>query len=196
MPENYNQNALSDARDMIDNFADAIAEQARDDKVSDDLFDDYLDGDDYHHTNHVDKEYSLSEADGILEQLSEDEETDTGLWEGLAPREAISAQAAYTYGNAVLRRWQSYIGELNELLDDVIGEDRREGFARLWILLVCNHKADNPESGPDGAMAYNALDRLSAGELDGVGIYADWLDEHEDKRATALRAAMAIEPTN
>ena len=56
---------------------------------------------DDNHENHVDKSYTLSEAAELLDDLDDYEETDEGLWEDLSPRDAISAQAAYTYGNAV-----------------------------------------------------------------------------------------------
>lgn len=114
---NYHGDAVSDARDTVRNFLDQICEQLADSgEASDDLFNDYADGDSYHHENHVDRFYNLSEAVEVLDQLSEFEETDSGLWEGLPPRDAIGAQAAYTYGNAVMTFWR-------EIIDDVNSDD-------------------------------------------------------------------------
>lgn len=114
---NYHDDAVSDARDTARNFLDEICEQLTDSgEASDDLFNDYAGGDSYHHENHVDRFYNLSEAAEVLDQLSEFEETDSGLWEGLPPRDAIAAQAAYTYGNAVITFWR-------EIIDDVNSDD-------------------------------------------------------------------------
>lgn len=79
----------------------------------------YPNGDEYHHLEHVDKEYDLLEAAMILEQLDKFEETDSGLWEGLEPRRAISCQAAYTYGNAVSYCFE----ELLQYIEDQLNSD-------------------------------------------------------------------------
>ncbi len=118
---NYRSDAMDDAQDTARNFCDKILEMVLDNgHVSDDLMNDYGSGDSYHHESHVDREYRLSEAADVLDQLSDCEETDSGLWEGLAPREAISAQAAYTYGNAVYGRFQKLVEKLND--DDELEE--------------------------------------------------------------------------
>ena len=99
----YVSEAITDAKNMALNFLEDIVESYvdNDGKASTDLFNDYPSGDEYHHEGHVDNEYDLTEAAMLLDQLSNFEETDSGLWEGLEPRKAISAQTAYTYGNAV-----------------------------------------------------------------------------------------------
>jgi ABC-type Zn2+ transport system substrate-binding protein/surface adhesin len=109
----YRSEAISDAADTAENFLDEIVEQLMDEgKASDDLQNDYDDS--YHHENHVDKDYDLQEAAQLLDDLSDYEETDYGLWMGLEPRRAIAAQAAYTYGNAVLSFFDQLIKEINE----------------------------------------------------------------------------------
>jgi hypothetical protein len=118
---NYRQEAISDAKDMASEFLDTIVEALMDDgQASDDAFNDYPNGDAYHHESHVDKAYNLQEAAQLLDDLDEFEETDDGLWDGLAPRDAIGAQAAYTYGNAVLSYFADLIREIND--DDDIEE--------------------------------------------------------------------------
>lgn len=113
--ENYLEDAQSDALSTIENFLDETVEQLREKgEASDDLLNDYSDGDSYHHENHVDKSYTLLESAQILDQLHRYEETDSGLWEGSEPRKAIEIQAAYTYGNAVYNLWRHLIGELNK----------------------------------------------------------------------------------
>lgn len=120
MTTDYRSEAKSDARETVENFISEIAEKlANRDEASDDLLNDYPNGDAWHHENHVDKSYDLTEAAELLDDLGDCEETDTGLWEGLAPREAISAQAAYTYGNAVYEQWRELIREINDAADEL-----------------------------------------------------------------------------
>ena len=131
------QDAKEDAADFVLNFKDEVLEQLLDKgEASDDFLNDYPGGDSYHHETHVDKWYSLSEADEVLSSLSEYEETDRGLWEGLEPRDALSAQAAYTYGNAVYSMAVDLVTEINDQAKRIIedfddeaeekGEDRDE----------------------------------------------------------------------
>lgn len=109
----YTEQAKSDARDMVDRFRVEIIDYLIDrGEASDDLFKDYDDS--YHHERHVDKYYDLTEAAEMLDELSGHTETDSGLWQGLEPKEAIGAQAAYTYGNAVLAEWRDLIAEIND----------------------------------------------------------------------------------
>ena len=119
MSTDYNKEAISDAVSTAREFLDQIVEKVCDgEDISDDLLNDYGTGDAYHHESHVDKEYGLADASDLLSQLSDHEETDTGLWEGQEPRKAIATQAAFTYGNAVMHHWQELIEELND--DNVI----------------------------------------------------------------------------
>jgi hypothetical protein len=119
--DNYVQNAVDDAAKTVKHFADAILDQLFDDgKASDDLLNDYDNGDAYHHEKHVDRAYRLLEAATLIDQLSDYEETDSGLWEGLQPKEAIGACAAFTYGNAVYGKWRELIEEINTEAADII----------------------------------------------------------------------------
>ena len=118
---NYFREAADDAADTVRNFADEILEQLLDKgEASDDLLNDYPNGDAWHHECHVDKEYSLLDAATLLDQLMDFAEEDSGLWEGLEPRRAISAQAAYTYGNAVYADWHELIESINSAAPDII----------------------------------------------------------------------------
>lgn len=143
---NWARDAEDDARHTVDEFEDEIVEQlVRDGEASDDLGNDYSGGDRYHHETHVDKEYSLMEAAEVLDQLSEHEETDSGLWEGLPPRDAVSAQAAYTYGNAVYEEWRELIRTINEA---ALGREVTEGQARRIVRAVAAGKAPPKPEGP------------------------------------------------
>lgn len=143
---NYREEAMSDAQYMAREFFDSIVEMLMEDgKASDDLYNDYPDGDSYHHESHVDKDYTLGESADILDQLSEDEETDTGLWEGLEPRRAIAAQAAYTYGNAVYSRWRRLIEDINDDLADLLDD-----YTNLETIIE-NELEEHRESAEDDA---------------------------------------------
>ena len=117
----YRNDAKEDAKSTVLEYLEDIVDSLIDNgEASDDLFNDYPNGDSYHHENHVDRYYSLLEAAECLDQLSRWEETDSGLWQGLEPREAIGAQAAYTYGNAVCDYWRDLINEINGDIADIL----------------------------------------------------------------------------
>ncbi len=116
----YAAEAASDAHDMAENFAEEMVTMWGDTRtISTDLNNDYHSGHRYHHETHTDRSYSLTEAAAVLDQLSRYEEDDSGLWEGLSPREAISAQAAYTYAAAVYAEWQTIVEDLQSELEDL-----------------------------------------------------------------------------
>jgi hypothetical protein len=120
---NYLRETANNAADTVRNFADEILEQLLDDgKASDDLLNDYPNGDAWHHENHVDKWYSIIDAATLIDQLDEFEETDSGLWEGQSFKEAIGTCAAFTYGNAVMSEWHDLIEKINEEAEGIIDE--------------------------------------------------------------------------
>ena len=103
-------------------------------EASSDLYNDYSNGDAWHHECHVDRGYSLMEAADLLDQLAEHVETDGGLWESLEPREAIGRQAAHTYGNAVYSAWIDLIAQINSEYQEWIEEDvDLDDAIREWI---------------------------------------------------------------
>jgi hypothetical protein len=114
----YQSEAISDAQSTAREYLDEILESYLDNggEASDDLLNDYGNGDAYHHESHTDKSYSLLEAAELLNELSDHEETDSGLWESQKPQEAVCSQAAYTYANAVMHYWK-------DLIDDINGDD-------------------------------------------------------------------------
>lgn len=117
----FSHEAREDAIDTVLFFREEIAEKIlQDGEASSDLYNDYDDGDRYHHETHVDRDYRLLEAAQLIDELSEHLETDYGLWEGLEPRKAIACQAAFTYGNAVLAEWHRLIEMIN-FLPEILG---------------------------------------------------------------------------
>jgi uncharacterized membrane-anchored protein YhcB (DUF1043 family) len=120
---NYTQKAMDDARETVSEYREEILEKLEEsDKASDDLFNDYSNGDAYHHESHIDKWYNLTDAAELLDELCNHEETDSGLWESQQPKEAIGTCAAYTYGNAVYSEWRDLIEEINDEAEIVIND--------------------------------------------------------------------------
>lgn len=121
MREGPARDAAEDGVSTVEEYMDEIVEKIMEDgEASDDLMNDYGHGDSYHHESHVDRSYNLLEAAQILDALSSYEETDSGLWEGQEPRDAISTLAAYTYGNAVYAEWQELVRKINESVAELI----------------------------------------------------------------------------
>jgi hypothetical protein len=163
--DDYSANADSDAKDMARNFLDEIVEQLHDDnEASDDYNNDYPGGDSYHHETHQDKAYDLDDAVKVLRQLSQYEETDDGLWEGLGAEEQISARAAYTYGNAVGSIWSDIIKKINSEFEDVAP-----------VLATCTAYEDIDE-------AKELRGKLQAGEI----------NESDDNCEIQLRIVQAV----
>ena len=128
--------ATDDAKDTALHFLNYITQQLIEgDDASADLFNDYCDGDSYFHESHIDREFHLKTAAEILETYAEFEETDSGLWEGLDPKTAISVQAAYTYGNAIMSEWQRIIHHINESDQRVILADMIQDYEKDELTL-------------------------------------------------------------
>jgi hypothetical protein len=109
--------ARSDARDTAEEYLDEIVAQLIEvGDASDQLYDHrrYPNGDNWHHENHVDHFYNLTDAAETIDNLSRYEETDSCLWQGQQPKEAIGTCAAFTYGNAVMAMWSDLIEEIND----------------------------------------------------------------------------------
>lgn len=108
--------AEEDARNMAREYLDQIVDQllndgecARycDESVYQGIYDYCFE------SNFRDQEVSLLEAAQILDEFSEYEEDDSGMWEGLPPREAVCVQAVMTYENAVQGFFAEIIKEVN-----------------------------------------------------------------------------------
>lgn len=74
------------------------------------------------HENIVDRSYSLQDAAYILENC-ENEESDSGLWEGRDARETLSAMAAYSYSNDVWSEAEELYNEIKERMDELLEEE-------------------------------------------------------------------------
>lgn len=200
--KDYREEARGDAWETAEHFVDEMVERwKRDGAVSNDLNNDY-NGDEYHHAYHVDRDYDLTEAAALLDQLHEYEETDNGLWDGLEPRRAIAAQAAYTYGNAVYDLWRSLVvDELNSVLEDLddnlpadADDDTRANAGEHIIRFFVIVKDDiDHGDGEEGQFVRSAWEGLKNGDATAAGALADWYAEHgEESKGKEIRRAVGI----
>ena len=124
----YRNSANENARETVRKYRDEILEQLHDTgKASDDLLNDYSHGDSYHHERHINRRYSPIDAAELIVELRDYAETDSGLWEGQRPKEAIGTCAAYTYGKAVYSFWTDLIKEINDEAATIINEYKKDG---------------------------------------------------------------------
>ncbi len=114
----------ADAQDIISNYIEEIAKMLIDDgEASTDLCNDYNDMDS-RISESDDYWRNPEEAIETIDELSEFEEDDSGLWEGCGNyREILSAIAHYTYTNALYHEIESMIESINYSIDsDTITE--------------------------------------------------------------------------
>jgi hypothetical protein len=192
----YRSEARSDAVATVEYFTDDIVDQIIEGEgiyggregASDDLLNDYPHGDGYHHEHHTDRFYKLSEAAAILDELTDDEETDSGLWDGLAPREAVIAMAAYTYANAVYSAWRELIRDINEAANDALDDLDETHLERVsdWSNDNCLEFAEKHD------VDLAALEDMDETTDEYVELLHQLVGEHgptdEDKRAAILAA--------
>ena len=67
----------------------------------------------------VDRDYSLTEAADIIANC-ENEESDSGLWEGQQPEQAICTKAAFSFGNDVWFECEKIFTRLQELYEEML----------------------------------------------------------------------------
>lgn len=135
---NWQDEARTSAVDFLEEIEDLIIEFILSDGEADVDFRNTYDGaDDIFHEMVVDKEYDLLEAAEILDQLSDFEETDSGLWEGQEPREAIATQAAFTFGAAVESEFRDLIESINDGLKEIeLDEDNKEATVQIKKIIT------------------------------------------------------------
>lgn len=129
------KDARDDAKEFLsDNFLEEIVEQLIESgEASDDINNDYPNGDGLFHESIVDEWYSPSEAVEILEEYDDHEETDSGLWEGLNDwKRILGTIAAFTYGNAVMSEINDLFEEINRIDVDEIRDELLEPFKKAW----------------------------------------------------------------
>jgi len=119
----YDIEIENEARDFIIDNEDMIIEALKNDADWD--YNDMDNLDSLWHETIVDRAYTVEDATYILDNC-ENEETDSGIWEGLDYRDEMSARAAYSYSNDVWFTWEGFYDELKERMQELIDEEDME----------------------------------------------------------------------
>ena len=108
-----------DANDIISDYIEEIAKMLIDDgEASTDLCNDYNDMDS-RISESDDYWRNPEEAIETIDELSEFEEEDSGLWDGSSNyRDILNTIAHYTYTNALYHKIESMIKSINDTIDD------------------------------------------------------------------------------
>lgn len=116
----YETEIENEARDFILNNEEMIIQALNDDADWD--YNDIDDLDSLWHETIVDRGYTLEDAAYILDNC-ENEENDSGIWEGMDAQDAMSARAAYSYSNDVWFRCVEMYNGIKERVQELIDED-------------------------------------------------------------------------
>lgn len=142
--ENYGKKLDSDTNLFLDEHFDTLLEEIREGRATRNAVHSWLDDDGKLH-EFVDQYLDLRDAVEILEQCKH-EETDSGLWEGLSLREAVSAMAFWSY-NSDLRY------EIEETVKDKLEDELMEAESSLDTLHMeldqLNEELESSESEDD-----------------------------------------------
>lgn len=108
-----------DAKDILYDYIEEIAQMLIDDgEASTDLYNDY-DGMDERVSESDDYWRNPEDVIKVIDELSEFEEEDSGLWEGSdSYRDILNTIAHYTYTNALYHEIESMIESINDTLDN------------------------------------------------------------------------------
>jgi hypothetical protein len=131
----YDSEVHKEAVDFIEEFMDDVVEALKNDENY------LLDGDlnDTFFEMITDRSYTLSDAAFVIDN-SNNVETDSGLWEGKDPQDAVEIQAAFTYSNDVHSEVEEIYEDLKSTYDDNYGE--------VYDELMEKHK-DDVKADPD-----------------------------------------------
>ena len=124
-----------DAKDILYDYTKEIAQMLiGDGEASTDLYNDY-DGMDERVSESDDYWRNPDDAIKVIDELSEFEEEDRGLWEGSdSYRDILSTIAHYTYTNALYHEIESMIESINDTLDrDTITDIEEQILKEMWI---------------------------------------------------------------
>lgn len=151
----YYTDARNDARRTVREFQEEILEQLMErGEASIDLQTDYSNGECWRDQWDGDC-YTLREAADLLEELPAHQEDDEELWEGLYdPSDAVSCQAAHTYGNAIFEEWCSLIDEINDKAKTIIEDyavhlsnvEKADGSCTLSVTQLLERKESTLEA--------------------------------------------------
>jgi len=128
---NYKRDVLEDAVDFLEAHEEEIKDTIVDGMDFDHNDINCLDED--FHQEIVDRDYTPGDAVLILKHC-ENEETDSGIWEGQQPEDAIRTKAAFCYGNDVwfqcVNIYENICEKYNEIFTDLEVDEQDSRKAR------------------------------------------------------------------
>lgn len=119
----YKTQVDEEASSFISDHEDMIIEAVKDSASWD--YNDIHGLDTSWHECITDRCYSSMEAAFVIDNC-ENEETDTGLWEGLDLRQQLSAMAAYSYANDVWFACKDFYEQIKEDVEEALDDLRDE----------------------------------------------------------------------
>lgn len=116
----YDTEVDHEARDFLLDHEELIIQALKDDADWD--YNDIDNLDSLWHETIVDRSYALDDAAYILENC-ENEETDSGIWDGQDAQGMMSARAAYSYSNDVWFRCEEMYNGIKERMQEIKDDD-------------------------------------------------------------------------
>jgi hypothetical protein len=167
MAINYQDEVNREARHFLveqsEMLATAIAEERSFDRNQ-------IDGlDRAFYENVTDRSYTFEDACFVLVE-SDNRETDSGLWEGQDPEEAVKTMATYTFSNDVWTEGEKLYDSVKEEVDSHVEELQIEEDSDATVIAGTRKTGRLAYSNPDsGHEIYVLVDR--GGDYVGVGAY-------------------------
>ena len=162
----YSNEIEKEARDFITDNRDMMVKALI--AGADWDYNDIEDLDAYWHETIVDRGYTVADAEYILDNC-ENEETDSGIWEGLDYRDEMSARAAYSYSNDVWFKCENMFSELKDRMEEIVEDEKCD-----------NEKAANlafDEFEQEGEVPFQPVEKDSDEELN---LIRRWIRTNRD----------------
>ena len=116
----YDTEVDNEARDFLLDHEEMVIQALKDDADWD--YNDIDNLDSLWHETIVDRGYTLEDAAYILDNC-ENEETDSGIWDGQDAQGMMSARAAYSYSNDVWFRCEEMYNGIKERMQEIKDDD-------------------------------------------------------------------------
>lgn len=178
----YDTEIYKEAQSFIYDNEEMIVQALKDDADWD--YNDIDNLDSLWHETIVDRAYTVADAEYILDNC-ENEEGDSGIWEGLDYRDEMSARAAYSFSNDVWFKCEEMYNEIKdrmrELVDDEnVNEDEAAQLAFDEFESNNNVKLSPVEKGSDDELSlirlWLRMNERDAGMRGGYPVGSSYID--------------------
>lgn len=123
-PEEIKQQVSEAARKAVEHFLDELVEdvvESQGVRTAMSVEVSYWD-DQYIYNHFVDRNWTLRDAVDLVEELAFHVETNSDLWDGQDPSEALKIQAAHTFANAAESEFKDKMGDVNVAVTDAVAD--------------------------------------------------------------------------